>query len=138
MGYNADIERRFYFSFIDDDKSQFVEEEAVRTIIGKTVRGIIDRPIGSRHPQFSDMVYPINYGYIEGVIAGDGEEQDAYVFGIDKPIDTFEGKVIAVYHRLNDVEDKWIVSLDGSDYSDDEILQSIHFQEQYYEGELIR
>ncbi len=110
----------------------------MRTIIGKTVRGIIDRPIGSRHPQFPDMVYPINYGYIEGVIAGDGEEQDAYVLGTDKPIDTFEGKVIAVYHRFNDEEDKWIVSLDGSNYSDDEILRFIKFQEQYYEGKLIR
>lgn len=121
-----------------DRKTYFTGEEAMQTLIGKTVRGIIDRPIGSRHPQFPDMVYPINYGYIEGVIAGDGEEQDAYVFGTDKPIDTFEGKVIAVYHRLNDVEDKWIVSLDGSNYSDDEILRSIKFQEQYYEGELIR
>ncbi len=84
------------------------------------------------------MVYPINYGYIEGIVAGDGKEQDAYVLGTDKPIDEFEGKVIAVYHRFNDVEDKWIVSLDGSDYSDDEILRLIHFQEQYYKGELLR
>ncbi len=121
-----------------DQKTNLMREEAVQTIIGKTVRGIIDRPIGSRHPQFPDMVYPINYGYIEGVIAGDGEEQDAYVLGTDKPIDTFEGKVIAVYHRFNDEEDKWIVSLDGSNYSDDEILRFIKFQEQYYEGKLIR
>lgn len=110
----------------------------MQTIIGKTVKGIIDRPLGSCHPQFPNMVYPINYGYVEGIIAGDGEEQDAYVLGTDKLIDKFEGKVIAVYHRFNDVEDKWIVSLDGSDYSDDEILQLIHFQEQYYEGELLR
>ena len=121
-----------------EDTLEKIEQEAVQTIIGKTVRGIIDRPIGSRHPQFPDMVYSINYGYIEGVIAGDGEEQDAYVLGTDKPIDTFEGKVIAVYHRFNDEEDKWIVSLDGSNYSDDEILRFIKFQEQYYEGELIR
>ena len=100
--------------------------------------GRIDRPVGSHHPRFSDMVYPINYGYIEGVIAGDGQEQDVYVLGTDKPIEVFEGKVIAVYRRFNDVEDKWIVSLDGSDYSDDEILQAIHFQEQYYEGKLVR
>ena len=26
---------------------------------------------------------------------------------------------ISVYHRFNDVEDKWIVTLDGSNYSDD-------------------
>lgn len=46
--------------------------------------------------------------------------------------------MIAVYHRFNDNEDKWIVSLDNRDYSDDEILQAIHFQEQFFEGELVR
>ncbi|MCR5448414.1 MAG: inorganic diphosphatase [Solobacterium sp.] len=107
-------------------------------IIGKTVRGTIDRPLGSQHPRFPDMIYPVNYGYVEGVIAGDGQEQDVYVFGSDKPLKTFEGKVIAVYHRLNDAEDKWIVSVDGTDYTDEEILQAIHFQEQYFEGVLVR
>ena len=109
-----------------------------KNIIGKTVRGIIDRPIGSHHPDYPDLIYPINYGYVEGVIAEDGDFQDAYVFGTDKPIEKFKGKVIAVYHRFNDVEDKWIVSLDGSYYSDEEILKTIHFQEKYFKGELIR
>ena len=107
-------------------------------IIGKTVKGIIDRPLGSRHPKYPDLIYPINYGYVEGVFSGDGQEQDVYVFGSDKPIKTFKGKVIAIYHRFHDSEDKWIVSLDGSDYSDEEILQVIHFQEQFFEGELLR
>ena len=110
----------------------------MRAIIGKTVRGTIDRPLGSRHPRFPTTIYPINYGYVEDLIAGDGQWQDAYVFGADKPIDAFEGKVIAIYHRINDNEDKLVVSLDGSDYSDDEILRTIHFQEKYYEGELLR
>ena len=107
-------------------------------IIGKVVKGRIDRPLGSAHPNYPDMIYPINYGYVEGLLAEDGEEQDVYVFGTDKPIETFEGRVIAVYHRFNDVEDKWIVSLDGKDYSDEEILDAIRFQEQYYQGELVR
>ena len=102
------------------------------------VTGTIDRPIGSRHPRHPDMVYPVNYGFVDGVIAGDGDEQDVYVLGTDEPTESFEGKVIAVYHRLDDVEDKWVVSLDGSDYHDEEILQAIRFQEQYFEGELLR
>lgn len=107
-------------------------------IIGKKVSGIIDRPIGSRHPQYANIIYPINYGYVENVFAEDGEEQDVYIFGVDVPIKCFEGNVIAVYHRINDIEDKWIVSVDGKDYSDEEILNSIHFQEQYFDGYLIR
>lgn len=110
----------------------------MKTIIGKTVKGIIDRPLGSRHPRYPDLIYPVNYGYVEGIFAPDGEEQDVYVLGSDRPLETFEGKVIAVYHRFNDVEDKWIVSLDGRDYTDEEILSAISFQERYFEGELVR
>lgn len=46
-------------------------------MIGKTVTVIIDRPLGSYHPKYKDTYYPINYGYIEGIVAQDGEEQDA-------------------------------------------------------------
>ena len=105
-------------------------------ILGRTVSGTIDRPLGSAHPRHPDMIYPINYGYVDGVFAGDGAEQDVYVFGPSKPIRTFTGAVIAVLHRLNDCEDKWIVSTDGSRPGRDEILCTIAFQEQYFMGEL--
>lgn len=107
-------------------------------VIGTWVKGTVDRPKGSRHPRHPDILYPLNYGFVDGVIAGDGEEQDVYIFGTDEPLRSFEGKVIAVYHRTNDAEDKWIVSLDGSDFSDEAILRAIAFQEQYFEGNLIR
>lgn len=109
-----------------------------KDIIGSVVSGKIDRPLGSAHPDHPDMVYPVNYGYVDRVIAGDGEEQDVYVLGTDTPLASFTGKVIAIYHRTNDCEDKWIVSLDGKDYSDEEILEAICFQERYFQGELVR
>lgn len=56
-------------------------------------------------------------------------EQDVYLFGTDEPLEKFEGKVIAVWHRFNDVEDKWIVSLDGEDIAENKILADISFQE---------
>ncbi len=105
-------------------------------ILGRQVSGTIDRPVGSAHPRHPDMIYPINYGYVDGVFAGDGAEQDVYVFGVSEPIRAFTGTVIAVLHRLNDCEDKWIVSTDGSRPDRDEILRAIAFQEQYYMGEL--
>ena len=113
-----------------------IETKDYSDIIGKTVKGKIDRPLGSHHPRHPDMIYPINYGFVSDVFAGDGAEQDVYVFGTDKPLSEYEGKVIAVYHRLNDCEDKWIVSLDGKTYSDEEILEKISFQEQFFMGEL--
>ena len=72
----------------------------------------MDRPIGIRHPKNEDIIYPINHVYVDGVFASDGEEQDVYILGPDKPFNKFEGTVIAIYHHISDIEDKWIVSLD--------------------------
>ena len=104
-----------------------------RDVLGITVSGTIDRPLGSTHPRHPEMVY---YGYVDGVLAGDGAEQDVYVFGTDQPLKTYTGKVVAVYHRLNDNEDKWIVSLSGETIPAEKILDAIGFQEQYFMGEL--
>lgn len=104
-------------------------------MLGKTVKVIVDRPLGSKHPKF-DMIYPVNYGYVEDVFAGDGEEQDVYILGVDEPITEFEGKIIAIIHRLNDDEDKWVVAPDGMSFSEAEIRKMLHFQEQYFESEI--
>ena len=107
-------------------------------IIGKIVCGKIDRPLGSHHPRHPEMIYPINYGYVENVFAEDGAEQDIYLFGVNIPVEKFKGRVIAVYRRFDDIEDKWIVSPSDKDFSDEEILEQIRFQEQYFHGELLR
>lgn len=107
-------------------------------IIGRMVKGTVDRPLGTLHPRHPEMAYPINYGYVDGVFADDGEEQDVYLFGTDEPVKSFEGKVIAVWHRLDDVEDKWIVSLDGEDIAEEKILRDISFQEQFFRGKLYK
>lgn len=101
-------------------------------MVGKIVKVTIDRPLGSRHPKHKDIIYPINYGYIGGIIAPDGEEQDAYVLGVDTPVKEFTGKVIAVIHRDDDVEEKWVVAPEGVDFSDEEILKQVFFQERYF------
>ena len=44
-------------------------------MLGQTVTVLIDRPLGTYHPKHKDIYYQVNYGYIPGVIAGDGEEQ---------------------------------------------------------------
>lgn len=45
-------------------------------MMGNIVTVTVDRPLGSYHPKYKDLYYPINYGYIEGVMATDGEEQE--------------------------------------------------------------
>lgn len=98
-----------------------------------TVTVKIDRPLGSYHPKHKDLYYPINYGYVEGVIAGDGEEQDAYILGINEPLETFTGNIIAVIHRINDNENKWVVAKENTNYTVQEIEKQVHFQEKYFE-----
>lgn len=89
--------------------------------LGKTVAVTVDRQMGTKHPKH-DFYYPINYGYIKGTVSGDGEELDAYVLGIFKPLEEFSGKVIAIIHRTNDDDDKLVVAPEQVNYTDEQIL----------------
>ena len=106
-------------------------------MLGQTVTVLIDRPMGTCHPKHKDIYYPVNYGYIPGVIAGDGEEQDAYVLGVSEPLQEFTGVVIAIIHRFDDVEDKWVVAPEGVTFTKEEILEQVKFQEQYFQSEIV-
>ncbi len=108
----------------------------MREFLGKTVTMMVDRPLGSHHPRYPDMIYPINYGYIAEIIGGDGEAQDAYLIGVDVPVEAFEGHVIAVIHRLDDHEDKWVIAPPGKSFTTEEIMQAVQFQEQYFRCEI--
>ena len=65
-------------------------------MLGKVVTVKVDRHLGSFHPKHKDIYYPINYGYIEGIMAPDGEE-----------------------------------------YTVEQIEKAVHFQEQYFEYDII-
>ena len=113
-------------------KLEFDEVE----MLGKIVKVIVDRPLGTYHPKHKDIYYSVNYGYIEGIIAADGEEQDAYILGVNEPIKEFNGKVIAVIHRFDDIEEKWVVAPEGASFTKDEIMQQVEFQEQFFKTEI--
>ncbi len=106
-------------------------------MIGKTVKVIIDRPKGSIHPKHKDIIYPLNYGYVDGCFAGDGEEQDVYIMGIDHPLKEFEGEIIAIIHRINDLEDKWVVAPKGIKFTKQEIIDATEFMEKFFDSEVI-
>ena len=98
-------------------------------MLGETVRVIVDRPLGSTHPKWKDIRYPVNYGYVEGVLAPDGEGQDVYILGVEVPLEEFVGQVIAVIHRFDDVEEKWVAAPPGKRFSREEIAARVAFQE---------
>lgn len=105
-------------------------------MLGQIVDVIIDRPLGSAHPNDTECIYPLNYGFVPGVYAGDGEEQDVYVMGVTERISRFSGRVIAVIHRLNDNEDKWVAAPEGMYFTEEEIRAATHFIEQFFESEI--
>lgn len=97
----------------------------------------MDRPLGSYHPR-EGFLYPVNYGYVPGVIAPDGEEQDAYVLGVSEPLVEFTGICIAVINRRDDVEDKLVVVPEGICLTDEEIQEQTLFQEQFFDSVVLR
>lgn len=105
-------------------------------MIPHTVTVTVDRPLGSYHPKYPDLYYPVNYGYIKGISAPDGEEQDAYILGVDTPLSEFTGKVIAVICRDDDIENKWVVAPEGVKFSEDEIRELTFFQERYFQSRI--
>jgi len=103
--------------------------------LGRAVQVKIDRPKGSHHPQHG-FLYPVNYGYVPGTLAPDGDELDAYVLGVEVPLEHFEGVCVGVIHRLDDVEDKLVVTPAAARLSAEEILHAVDFQERYFESML--
>lgn len=105
----------------------------MESYLGKLVKVKIDRPLGSKHPKHN-FIYPLNYGFIPNTIAGDGEEIDAYIIGEFEPLETYEGYVVAIIKRVNDVEDKLVVCKDLNKYNKDQINALVEFQERFFES----
>lgn len=118
---------------VEKDELEFVK---VSIVIGNIVKVIVDRPLGTYHPKHKNIYYSVNYGHIQGIIAPDGEEQDAYILGVSEPVEEFTGKVIAIIHKFDDVEEKWVVAPEEISFTRDEIMRQVAFQEQYFQTEI--
>lgn len=117
--------------------NQSKRKELVKSYLGKTVKIVIDRPLGYIHRKENySLNYPINYGYIPDVLGGDGEELDVYLLGVDVPVEECTAKIIGIVYRHNDIEDKLVAAPEGMCFTKAEIENAVHFQEQYYESEI--
>lgn len=109
-----------------------------REYLDKPVEVKIDRPLFSKHPKHG-WPYQLNYGFVPGTLSPDGEELDAYVIGVDEPVESFSGTCVAVIHRTNDNDDKLIVVTDTKkNITDEEIRSATNFQEQFFQSEILR
>lgn len=68
---------------------------------------VIDRPAGSRHPQWPDSVYPLDYGYVAGTSAMDGEGVD--LWRGTAPVQKLDGLLVSVDLLKRDVEIKLLL-----------------------------
>lgn len=94
------------------------------------VQVMIDRPLG--HIDRFGNVYPLNYGYV--AVGGDGEPQDAYIITNQQEVlTTFIGFVVAMAHRRDDSEKKWLVTDGKTVYTAEAIYQKFAFREQYFD-----
>ena len=110
-------------------------EELIRAFLGKTVHIIVDRPIGHVHVKNGiTFRYPINYGYIPGLMAGDGDEQDVYILGVDEPVEEFTGRIIGAVRRADDNEDKLVACPEDMLFHQGQIAEAVHFVEQYFDS----
>jgi inorganic pyrophosphatase len=108
-----------------------------KDFLGKAVRVEIDRKMGSRHPKH-DVVYPLNYGFVPNTEAPDGDEIDAYVLGVFEPVSEFTGICIAIVHRTDDDDDKLVIAPKGREFSDEQILALVEFQERFFKSVIER
>lgn len=105
--------------------------------LGQKISIIIDRLLGTNHPKHG-YKYELNYGYLPDTVAPDGEEIDAYIIDLDQPVEEATGTCIAIIHRLNDNDDKLVISTSNKNVSNDEINKLTNFQEKFFKHEIIR
>ena len=110
-------------------------EELIRSYLGKQVEVLIDRPIGYVHyVKGITLHYTVNYGYLPGVMGGDGEDQDVYVLGVREPLERFSGRIIGAIRRRDDFEDKLVAAPEGVLLTRAEIAEAVHFVEKYFDS----
>jgi inorganic pyrophosphatase len=86
----------------------------------KTHRIIVDRQKGTRHPKYKDLIYTLDYGYLENTSSMDNNGIDIIIGS--KQSNTIEGIICTIDQIKNDSEIKIIFNC-----TEDEIENAINF-----------
>jgi inorganic pyrophosphatase len=68
---------------------------------------VIDRPRGSHHPRYPDLIYPVDYGYLDGTTTVDGDDLDVWVGTLSEK--SLTALVLTVDLHKRDVEIKLLL-----------------------------
>ncbi len=74
---------------------------------------ILDRPKGAVHPRYPDLVYPLDYGYLENTTAGDGDGIDVWMGSKDDK--TLTGILCTFDTLKRDAEIKLLIGCTAED-----------------------
>ncbi|MDF1512474.1 MAG: inorganic pyrophosphatase [Anaerolineae bacterium] len=84
---------------------------------------VIDRPMGSAHPRYPDMIYPLDYGYLSDTTSSDGDQVDVWMGSLQPH--NLTGVVCTVDMQDRDVEIKLLL---GCNEEEIKIILYIHNQ----------
>ncbi len=83
------------------------------TALADTGSIFLDRPRGSAHPRFPDMIYPLDYGYLENTSSADGGGIDVWIGSKDDK--TLTG-ILCTFDKLKrDAEIKLLIGCTPED-----------------------
>ena len=86
----------------------------------------IDRPAGSAHPRYPDLIYPLDYGYLDETQSMDGGGIDVWVGGLG--LGPVTGVVTTVDLLKNDAELKILIGCTADEMTTIEAHHNGQFQ----------
>ena len=93
---------------------------------------VIDRPAGSHHPRYPHLVYPVDYGYLEGTSAIDGGGVDVWRGTCGASLDAI---VCTVDLIKKDTEIKILI---GTSEGEKRIILGFHNNSEYMKAIMVR
>ena len=93
---------------------------------------VIDRPKGTVHPRYADLIYPVDYGYLKDTASMDGAGIDVWVGTDGKRVDAI---ICTVDLMKRDSEIKILI---GCTEEEKALIYQIHNESEYMKGILVR
>lgn len=93
--------------------------------LGRYITAIIEHPAGTRDEENHSLRYRLNCGYVQEVLDEENRWQDVCVWGVSKPVEWFEGVVIA--SAKVDGQEKWIAAPENLHLSEAEVRRELAF-----------
>ncbi|MBK9927230.1 MAG: inorganic pyrophosphatase [Anaerolineales bacterium] len=78
-----------------------------------TNKAIIDRPKGTPHPRYPQLIYPLDYGYLENTTASDGDGIDIWMGSLQTK--TLTGILCTFDKMKRDAEIKLLIGCTNED-----------------------